>query len=176
MPREFDYRSTWTYPVDEVYATMTDPEYLRARLARIGGPGAARLEHHSDAAGARYRLRHGLDAQNMPAAIRTIMPGNITIECAESWKKQGPGRYDATAAVTIHNTPASAAGGMQLHEANPGSEFLLRLDINVKVPLIGGRIEEVVVGRIGELFDLETQFTREGLPPGRGPARGPPRA
>jgi hypothetical protein len=65
--------------------------------------------------------------------------------------------------VTIHNTPASAAGGMQLHETNPGSELLLRLDISVKVPLIGGRIEDVVVGRIGELFDLETQFTREWL-------------
>jgi hypothetical protein len=163
MPREFDYRSTWPYPTDEVYATMTDPEYLRARLARIGGPGAALLEHHSDADGVRYRLRHGLDAQDMPAAIRTVMPGNITIERAESWKKQGPGRYDATVAVTIHNTPASAAGGMQLHDANPGSELILRLDISVKVPLIGGRIEDVVVGRIGELFDLETQFTREWL-------------
>jgi hypothetical protein len=163
MPREFDYRSAWPYPADEVYATMTDPEYLRARLARIGGPGAALLEHHSDADGVRYRLRHGLDAQDMPAAIRTVMPGNITIERAESWKKKGPGRYDATATVTIHNTPASAAGDMRLHEANPGSELLLRLDISVKVPLIGGRIEDVVVGRIGELFDLETQFTREWL-------------
>ena len=80
MSRQFDYRSTWPYPADEVYAAMVDPDYLRARLARIGGPGAALLEHHVDPDGVHYRLRHGLDPKDMPAVIRTVLPGDITIE------------------------------------------------------------------------------------------------
>jgi hypothetical protein len=163
MSRQFDYRSTWPYPADEVYAAMVDPDYLRARLARIGGPGAALLEHHVDPDGVHYRLRHGLDPKDMPAMIRTVLPGDITIERDESWKQQGPGSYAATVAVTIHGTPASAAGGMRLHDTGSSSELLMRIDVTVKVPLIGSTVEGIVVNRVGELFDMEAEFTREWL-------------
>ena len=51
MARQIDFRSPLPHPADIVYATMVDAEYLRARLQRLGGPGAALLEHQADADG-----------------------------------------------------------------------------------------------------------------------------
>jgi hypothetical protein len=167
MPRQIDYRSTSTYPADEVYATMTDPEYLRARLARIGGPGAGLLEHTADGEGTRYRLRHGLDAKDLPSMVRNVLPGELTIERTETWTRQGAGRYAGDVQVTIHGAPASAVGGMRLRDTERGdSELLVRADVTVNVPLIGGKIEDIIAQQVESLLAAETAFTQQWLAQG----------
>jgi hypothetical protein len=164
MPRQIDYRSTSPHAADEVYATMVDPDYLRARLERIGGPGAALLEHSADVEGARYRLRHGLDAKDLPSAVRSVLPGNLTIERNERWTRKDSGRYLADVDVTIVGAPASATGGMRLRDLPDGGSALdVRADVRVTVPLIGGKIEDVVGEQVQKLLAAETAFTQEWL-------------
>jgi hypothetical protein len=164
MPRQIDYRSTSPHAADEVYATMVDPDYLRARLERIGGPGAALLEHSADVQGARYVLRHGLDANDLPSAVRSVLPGNLTIERNERWTRKDSGRYLGDVDVTIVGAPASASGGMRLRDLpDGGSELDVRADVRVSVPLIGGKIEGVVGEQVQKLLAAETAFTKEWL-------------
>ena len=164
MPRQIDFRSVSPYTADEVYATMVDPAYLRARLERIGGPGAALLEHSADVQGARYRLRLGLDAKDLPSVVRSVMAGNVTIERDERWTRQDSGRYRGEVAVTIVNAPASATGGMRLRDLpDGGCELNVRADVRVSVPLIGAKIEGVVGEQVQRLLAAETAFTQTWL-------------
>jgi hypothetical protein len=163
MPTQFDYRHTWSFPADEVYTTMVDPDFLRARLDQIGGPGAALLEHSLDADGARYRLRHGLDPKALPSLVRTVLPGDIVIEREESWRRDGPGSYTGDTRVTIPGTPGSATGVMRLRDTGEGSELHNRIEMTVKVPIIGGKIEEMVTGRVKDLLESESAFTQDWL-------------
>ncbi|HVL83053.1 MAG TPA: DUF2505 domain-containing protein [Pseudonocardia sp.] len=164
MARSIDYRSSSRYPADEVYAVMTDPDFLKARLERLGGPGAALLDHAGDHAGARYRVRHGLDARELPSMVRSFLAGDLVIERHERWTREASGRYTGEVDVTIRGTPASAAGGMRLHDVDAGgSELLVRADARVDVPFIGGRIEEVIAEQVRNLLTAETAFTLEWL-------------
>jgi hypothetical protein len=163
MSTQFDYRHTWSFPADEVYATMVNPDFLRARLEQIGGPGAALLEHSADTDGARYRLRHGLDPKDLPAVVRTVLSGDIVIERAESWKRDGAGSYTGDTRVTIPGTPGSATGVMRLRDTAEGSELHNRIEVTVKVPIIGGKIEESVTGQVRDLLESESVFTEEWL-------------
>ena len=164
MSRQIDFRSVSPHPADEVYATMVDPDYLRARLERIGGPGADLLEHSADGQGARYRLRLGLDAKDLPSVVRSVLPGNLTIERNERWTRQDGGRYLGDVDVTIPGAPASATGGMRLRDLpDGGSELNVRADVRVSVPLIGGKIEGVVGEQVQRLLAAETAFTDEWL-------------
>jgi hypothetical protein len=153
MSRQIDFRSVSPRPADEVYATMVDPEYLRARLERIGGPGAGLLEHSADVQGARYLLRLGLDAKDLPSVVRN-----------ERWTRQDSGRYLGEVDVTIMGAPATAAGGMRLRDLpDGGSELNVRADVRVSVPLIGGKIEGVVGEQVQRLLAAETAFTETWL-------------
>jgi Protein of unknown function (DUF2505) len=164
MPRQIDYQSTFPCPAEQVFTTMVDPDFLRERLAAIGGPGAALLEHHRDADGARYRIRHGIDPGTMPAVVRTVLPGSITVERTEDWTHRNAGQYLGDVQVSIGSAPASASGGMRLRDVpDSGSELQIRIDASVHVPLIGGKVEDVVVGGIRTLLDMETDFTRRWL-------------
>jgi hypothetical protein len=142
---------------------MVDAEYLRARLQRLGGPGAALLEHQADPTGARYRLRQGLDKSALPPLVQNVVPANLVLERTETIRPVGPGRYEGTVDVHVPGAPVTAAGRMQLHEGAGGSEFTLQADVTVHLPLIGGRIEEIVVEQVRNLMAAETEFTREWL-------------
>jgi hypothetical protein len=167
MTRAVDYRSTSQYPAETVYTTMVDPEFLRERLRRMGGPGAELLEHRADAEGARYRLRHGLSSADLPPIVGTLMGGNIVIERTEEIEREDAGRYRGDVTVRIHGTPASAAGWLRLADvdgtAGTGSEIVIHADVTVDVPLLGGKIEGMVADQVRTLLAAETAFTLEWI-------------
>lgn len=163
MARQIDFRTPLPHPAETVYPTMVDADYLRARLLRLGGPGAALLEHQADAAGARYRLRHGLDKSVLPPLVQTLVPGNLVIERTETIRHVGPGRCEGTIDVHIPGAPVTASGRMQLHDAPGGSEFAVLADVTVNVPFVGGRIEETIAEQVRNLLVAETAFTAEWL-------------
>ncbi|MGH3569157.1 MAG: DUF2505 domain-containing protein [Pseudonocardia sp.] len=160
MPRSLDYRSTSQYSADEVYATMVDPDYLRARLDHLGGSRAELLEHQADPDGARYRLRHGLAAADLPPLVAALVSGDIVIERTETIVRKDVGRYAGDVSVDIHGTPASAAGRLRLVDLDGGgSELDVHADVTVNVPLVGGRIEATIADQIKKLLAAETAFT-----------------
>jgi hypothetical protein len=159
MPRSIDYRSPLAFPAEKVFATMTDPEYLRARLHELGGPGSQLLEHEAAPEAARYRLKQGLSESDLPPIVGKVMNGDLSIERTETLRRTEPGRYAGDVDVRIVNAPASAMGTMTLADADDGSEFGVHADVTVRVPLLGGKIEEIVAEQVRRLLAAETAFT-----------------
>ncbi|GAY12846.1 DUF2505 domain-containing protein [Pseudonocardia sp. N23] len=163
MAHQLTHRTTAEFPAEKVYAAMVDPDYLKARLERLGGPGAALLSHHVDGNGARYELRHGVDANVVPPMVRSLVSGDLVIERTETLAPAGPGRYTGTVDVRIPGTPASAEGAIRLADIEGGSELVVDAAVTVRVPLIGGKIESMVAEQIEGLLASETAFTLEWL-------------
>jgi Protein of unknown function (DUF2505) len=158
MPRQSEYRSTSQYSAERVFTTMVDAGFLRERLEKIGGKDAALLEHTADANTARFRLRQTLDSRDLPSVVRNLLSGDIVIERTETWTRSGSGTYRGGAQVLIRSTPASATGTMSLQDVGAGGELVVRTDVTVQVPIIGGKIESVVAEKVKELLALETDF------------------
>jgi uncharacterized protein DUF2505 len=163
MPRPIDHRSALPHPADRVYAVMADPEYLRARLARIGGKGAELLEHSPDGDGVRYRLRQGLDRHLLPPLVQTLIPGDLMIERVESLGPDTIGGYRGDVDVRVPGTPVAAAGAMALVDTAEGSDFLVRAQVTVNVPFLGGKIESTIAENVRTLLVAESGFTRDWL-------------
>ncbi len=159
MSRQSEYRSVSQWSAEQLFTAMVDADFLRDRLAKIGGKDAALLEHAADADSARFRLRQALDSRDLPSIVRNLLSGDIVIERTETWTRSAPGNYRGDAQVTIKSTPASATGAMSLRYAGgSGSELVVRTDVTVQVPIVGGKIESVVAEKVRELLALETDF------------------
>lgn len=159
MARSIDYRSTFAYPAEKVFATMSDPEYLRARLREIGGPGSELLDHEASPEHSRYELKQGLSEKDLPPIVGKVMNGDLAIVRTESLNRIAPGSYSGDVDVAIPGAPASAAGTMRLADEGAGSAFEVHADVTVRVPLIGGKIEEIVADQVRRLLEAETAFT-----------------
>ena len=163
MARSIDYRSILAFPAERVFATMTDEEYLRARLRELGGPGSDLLEHEATPESARYKLKQGLSEKDLPPIVGKVMQGDLAIQRTETLRKTGDDAYGGDVDVAISGVPASASGTMRLAGNGSGSEFEVRADVEVKVPLFGGKIEEIVAGQVRRLLEAETAFTARWL-------------
>src|SRR5215210_1516096 len=159
MARSIDYRSTLAYPAEKVFAAMTNKEYLEARLREIGGPGSALLDHEATPESARYELKQGLAEQDLPPIVGKVMNGDLAIIRTETLNRTQPGRYSGDVDVAIPGAPASASGSMALADDGDGSLFEVHADVTVRVPLIGGKIEEIVADQVRRLLEAETEFT-----------------
>ena len=159
MARSIDYRSTLAFPAEKVFATMTDEEYLRARLRELGGPGSDLLDYEASPENARYRLRQGLSERDLPPIVGKVVGGDLHIERTETLRRSGSGSYDGDVDVKIPGVPASAGGTMRLTDEGAGSVFEVHADVAVNVPLFGGKIEEIVAEQVRRLLEVETAFT-----------------
>ena len=163
MARSIDYRSILAFSAERVFATMTDEEYLRARLRELGGPGSDLLEHEATPESARYKLKQGLSEKDLPPIVGKVMQGDLAIQRTETLRKTGADAYGGDVDVAISGVPASASGTMRLADNGSGSDFEVRADVEVKVPLFGGKIEEIVAGQVRRLLEAETAFTARWL-------------
>ncbi|MGI8817292.1 MAG: DUF2505 domain-containing protein [Pseudonocardia sp.] len=167
MPRPIHYRSRWETPAQRVFETLADREYLEARLARLGGKGAAllKLEVGTDpAVHVEYTMRQGVDRQNLPSVIQRVLPGDLVIERTESWRRTAPGSYDGTFVATVVAAPGRINGTVRLADladiggGRAGSEFAMDGSAHVPLPLIGGKLETVIAEQVQRLVDKETRF------------------
>ena len=145
------------FPAEKVFATMTD-KGLCARLRdRRAGFGAARAR--GEPGELRYRLKQGLKESDLPPVVGKVLQGDLSIQRTESLRRTGPGMYGGDVDVAIAGVPASAAGTMRLTDSGTGSEFEVHATVEVRVPLIGGKIEEIIAGQVRRLLAAETGFT-----------------
>jgi hypothetical protein len=144
---------TLIYPgttVDHVYAMLADPAYRRA----VGD-----YQHVTDFAcqitpstsGMEVRLEQAHGTHRLPAFARKVVGNEIRFVQEESW----PSPSGAEISVTIPGKPGDMTGSTSLGQA--GDDVVQQVDVTVKVsiPLVGGKLEDLVADFVTRGFDAE---------------------
>ncbi|HEX4225720.1 MAG TPA: DUF2505 domain-containing protein [Pseudonocardiaceae bacterium] len=164
MARRIEHRTRSASDAKTVYGTVVDAEYLNQRLAAIGGKNAALFDYQQSPDATSYRLRHGVAAQDLPAALRPLLGGDLKIDRVESWHAESNGAFAGTVRVTIPGMPGDLTGSMKLTDVQGGgSEVLVTGAVSIPIPLFGGKVEEAVADQLGKLLDAEQKFTENWL-------------
>lgn len=158
MPSRFEHRATFAAPVDTVYSTLVDEAFLTARLRDIGGKGAALLGYQTSDDGVDYRLRQGVDAKHLPGAVRSILSGDLVVEREEQWRG-----HESGGRATINGVPAEIRSRSRLTAQGDGTEMLVRAEVKVNIPLLGGKIEKVVAEQVTKLLAAEAEYVEKWL-------------
>jgi hypothetical protein len=169
MARRIEHRSTSERPAAEVYRTLIDPAFLKARLAELGGSSAMLVNHAKTGEdAAQFQLRHGVSADSLPALARSVVGGDLTIDRSESWRREEDDHYTGEIAAEIPGAPCSITGSMWLRDlADPHgaavSELVISGGVKVNLPFLGGKMEDLVVDQIEKLLADEDRFITEWL-------------
>jgi hypothetical protein len=172
MPRPIRYRSRSENSAQRVFEALSDRAYLEARQAELGGKGAALLKFDTGGSPpdqAEYTVRQGVGREDLPAAIQKVLSGDLVIERTENWRKTADGRYEGTIDANVVGAPGRITGTMRLFDLDDigggraGSEFALDGEAQVKIPLVGGKVEAVIAEQVQKLVGKETQFALDWL-------------
>ena len=176
MPRPIRYRSPSENPAELVFETLAQRDFLEARLAALGGTVATLLkfDRHPNTPGdiaerAEYTVRQGVGRQHLPSVFQKVIPGDLLIDRTERWTRTGPGSYQGTFSATVPGAPGKITGTLRLADlpdiggGRAGSEFVLEGSAQVQIPLVGGKIEDVIVQQVTKIVQRETEFALNWL-------------
>jgi hypothetical protein len=146
---------TLTYPgtaVADVYAMLADPAYRKAvgEYQRV-------IDFSCDITptgnGMQVRLEQAHGTDRIPSFAQKLVGGEIRFVQEESWSS--PSAADIH--VSIPGKPGEMNGATTLTQA--GADVVQQIDLAVKVgvPLIGGKLEELVAGFVTKSFDAENK-------------------
>jgi hypothetical protein len=170
MPRSFDMAADYQGSVEEVYRAFQEPEYWRARLAdtpvdvatvesmRVGG------ESGSDGTIEVVTVQT-LRSHNLPAVVTQLHRGDMSIKREEIWAPVTDGAATASISGSILDTPVDLWGTALLSPIaeSGGARQTFHITIQVRAPIIGGKIEKMLGAQLSELVTREQRFTSEWI-------------
>lgn len=152
--------------VEQVHAAFGDQQYWLARLAdsgaddatldsiRLGGPGG--LDGSVEVVTTQV-----IRADRLPGVVTQFHRGDLRIRREENWGPVSGGVANATIMGTIAGAPVALSGTAvlaPLMEAG-GARLKFRATVEVRIPLVGGKVENFIGRQLVELLIAEQRFT-----------------
>lgn len=154
------FTQTTTYPdlsPDEAFARHTDEAFLERKFTALGGRDLV-VEVARDGEHVQLTIDRRVDA-NVPGFARKVISPSNTIHLVEQWRPEGDGFVcewtadSSPAPAKLHGTRALTAGGGGTEDSTNGN-------VEVKVPLIGGKLADWLAGEARKQLDDELAWIR----------------
>jgi hypothetical protein len=146
---------TLTYPattVDDVFAMLADPAYRKAvgDYQRVTDFSCDVIREGS---GMQVRLEQAHSTDRIPSFAQRLVGSEIRFVQDETWSSPA----GADIHVTIPGKPGDMTGSATLTQS--GDDVVQQIDLAVKVslPLVGGKVEDLIAGFLGKAFDAENK-------------------
>ncbi len=164
MPRPFDVTAEAAAGVADVIAAFGDKNYWLARLAAYGGDS---MSLDSLVAGPDgtvvVHTTQDLRQDMLPGGIGRLLPGDTKIMRTESWRPASRGEVHGEFTISARGGPSSGSGTMVLAPVAAGSSLRIRGTVEVRIPVVGGRIERYVAELITKEVPQMQRFTAKWI-------------
>lgn len=137
-------------PPSEVHAMLATPAFREAACAAQDAV-SAEVTITPDGAGMQVLVDQVQRTDDLPSFARTFVGATTRALQKETWS--GPTSGDLV--IEAPGSPATITGTISLAPAGGGTVETVEIEIRVKVPLIGGKLEKLLADRIIAGMDAE---------------------
>ncbi|MGE2719458.1 DUF2505 domain-containing protein [Mycolicibacterium celeriflavum] len=160
MPRSFDMAAEYGGSVEQVHRAFGDERYWLARLTDSGADSYSLDSMVVDEQGGiDVVTTQTLRADRLPGVVTQFHRGDLSFVREETWSPVLDGKATATVKGSIPGAPATLTGTAALASADSGSRLQFTVEVEVRVPLVGGKIENFIGGQLVDLLIAEQRFT-----------------
>ena len=150
--------------VDDVLALFVDPDVVRARYEEAGDREIEVLECGADGDGFVVRTSRVVEF-DLPGFARKVLKPTNTMVQTDTW---GPaavdGARDGRFEIEVKGAPVQGGGTMRLEPVDEGrTRHTVEGKLDVKVPLVGGKVAGWAEGPSRERLAAELEFHRRRL-------------
>ena len=169
MPRSFDLSADYDGSVEEVHRAFTHEDYWRTRLAE-SGVDVATLESMrvGDDDTVEVVTLQVIRSDKLPGMVTQLHSGDLCIRRRETWGPVAEGAAQGTVAGSIVDAPVNLTGEASLTPITEtgGSRLVFRATVQVRVPIIGGKLENIIGAQLAELVAAEQRVTTKWIADG----------
>jgi hypothetical protein len=160
MPRSFDMAAEYEGTVDQVHQAFRDERYWLERLAGSGADKAT-LDSMTDDGdgGVDVITTQTLRSDRLPGVVAQFHHGDLSFVREEMWSPVTDGQATAVVTGSIPGAPATLTGTAVLMPAGGASRLEFKVTVEVRIPLVGGKVESFIGSQLVDLLIAEQRFT-----------------
>jgi uncharacterized protein YndB with AHSA1/START domain len=147
---KFQHQVSYAASPDQVFEMLADPAFREAAVA-AQGVVSAEVDLKRTADGFSLTVDQLQRTDDLPSFARTITGETTRAIQREEWADPTGG----TLTFESPGKPAGVDGTVTLRPEGSGTVEIVELDIDIKVPLIGGRLERLLAEKIRAGMDAE---------------------
>ncbi|MGH8505525.1 MAG: DUF2505 domain-containing protein [Stenotrophobium sp.] len=158
---KFSYKQTFPAKADAVLGMFCNPAYHEKLQKALGAIDYKQLEHSDD--GTRFRIKCAYQIKSdvpLPGFAKKILGETSSVTQEERWDR---GSKTGEVIVQVKGLPATTRCATSLKDAGTGCSKNFDWDVSVKIPLVGGKIEQLIVGDIKKKNPIDEAATRKLL-------------
>ncbi|OPX07802.1 DUF2505 domain-containing protein [Mycobacterium sp. AT1] len=160
MPRSFDMEVDYDGTVEQIHRALGDQSYWLERLAESGADEATLDSITSGAdGGVDVVTTQTMRADRLPGVVAQFHRGDLSFVREEVWTPVRDGKATATVKGMIPGAPATLSGTAVLSPAGSGSRLEFMATVEVRIPLVGGKVESFIGSQLVGLLAAEQNFT-----------------
>jgi hypothetical protein len=160
MPRSFDMAAEYDGTVEQIHRAFGDERYWLERLAWSGADKTTLDSMTPDGSGGiEVITRQTLRADRLPAVVTQFHRGDLSFVREETWTPVTGGRATAVVKGTIPGAPATVTGSAVLAPVGAGCRLAFTATVEVRIPLVGGKVESFIGRQMVDLLIAEQHFT-----------------
>lgn len=161
MSKKFNNVDSYAGSPDQIWAMLSDQAYWEQKYQTLG---ASNLEWKTFNAteGALTVSSVREVAANLPAAAKKIIGETAEVTQTEEWTRSG-GELSCKITITTKGAPGGTDGSMSVKPDGKGSTWVADFDIKVAIPLLGKKLEGIMLEETGANFAKEKGFNDEWL-------------
>src|SRR4051794_10050543 len=131
----------YSVPVDAVLALLRDQSSTVDKYESMGHRDVAIVEFAADDTSLHIVSTRVVDVDLPGFAKKALKPTNTMLQTDE-WQRADDGSWAGTFGVEVKGAPVRISGNMKLVADPAGSRHDVTIDVQVKIPLIGGKIAD----------------------------------
>ncbi len=128
-------------PVGTVIAMLADKSATTEKYQEMGHRDVAILEFEADADLLRITSTRVVDVDLPGFAKKVLKPTNTMVQ-SDEWHRQDDGSWTGTFGAEVKGSPVKIEGTMRLTTDGDGSRHEVTIDVQVKIPIVGGKIAD----------------------------------
>lgn len=145
-------------PPVEVYRMLTDRAFREAVCARLGVV-SAEVDVREGVAATEVVIDQVQRAVGLPGPAARLVGDTVQVVQHERWTTPTL----AAVEVTVPGRPGAVSGTVRLEERGAVTTEVVELDVRVRLPLVGGRLEAFVADQLSRALEVEHAAGRDYL-------------
>jgi Protein of unknown function (DUF2505) len=148
--------AVYPVPLDAVLALLRDQDATVAKYESMGHRDVEVREFAADDETMRVVTSRVVDV-DVPGFAKKVLKPTNTMTQTDNWQRADDGTWSGTFDVEVKGAPARISGTMRLAPDPGGTRHDVVIDLQVKVPLIGGKIADWM-GKADVKKTLDAEF------------------
>jgi carbon monoxide dehydrogenase subunit G len=149
---KFRHELTYDAPPEAVHAMLADPGF-RESVCEAMGCLSAEVSIIPTGEGMSVVVDQEQNTDDLPSYARTFAGDSTRAIQKEEWADAS----GAQLVIEAPGKPTSVSGTIRLEPDGAGTREVVELEIKVKVPLIGGKLEKLMAEKVKDGMDTERE-------------------